>query len=264
MAFTTSDSYVKYVASIRNLKPLSKKEESSLTMRAHGGDIGARNELVKHNLLWALKSARKFQHTAELEDLIQEANLGLLLSVDKYSDIGNKFYTFAKSHINKEIFDFLATKNSTIRIPWNRRRNLDKIRKFKEDFVKKHNRTPSMFEIRDVCGGSELDETISVSLDSPVTEDGLTIIDTIGVNDDEITTSKKTIMSELERLLDKNEIVIISLMFGFVDNIERDIPTISNVLEHEYNISYSNKQISRIIDGALIKLRKSTIFKEML
>jgi RNA polymerase sigma-32 factor len=76
---------------------LSKDEELQLATRYRAGDQKAGNALVVANLRFALKMAHKYvRYNFPIEDLVQEANLGLLNALHKFDPAqGFRFVTYA-------------------------------------------------------------------------------------------------------------------------------------------------------------------------
>ena len=65
------------MADISFSKPLSREREVEIAKRIQEGDTEARDELVKANLLFVVRTARQFQNCGlPLSDLIGAGNLG--------------------------------------------------------------------------------------------------------------------------------------------------------------------------------------------
>ncbi len=94
--------------------PLSKEEESDALERLSQGDIGARQELIEHNLRLVVYIARRFENTGvNLEDLISIGTIGLIKAVSTF-DSGKKIKlaTYASRCIENEILMHLRKVNS--------------------------------------------------------------------------------------------------------------------------------------------------------
>ena len=98
-----------YLRDISRYKPLTPQEELTLATRARQGDTEARNQLIEANLRLVVNIARQYQRPGvELLNLIQEGNIGLIKTVDKYDpSMGNRLSTVAFYWINKQIQRFL-------------------------------------------------------------------------------------------------------------------------------------------------------------
>jgi RNA polymerase primary sigma factor len=107
-----------YVAAVHDFLPLSREEEHALAVRARGGEVKARQELVLHHLAFVVAIARKQRRGAvPLEDLIQEGNLGLMRAVKKFDPhAGTRFATYAVWWIRAFIGKHLEEARSTVRL----------------------------------------------------------------------------------------------------------------------------------------------------
>ena len=66
--------------------PLSKAEEHSLFVRAHNGDIEARNKLIEHNLRLVAHIVKKYYTTyPDQDDLISIGTIGLIKAIDSFN-----------------------------------------------------------------------------------------------------------------------------------------------------------------------------------
>jgi len=98
--------------------PLSAREEFDVATRAAAGDQEARHKLVLHNQLFALKQAnRRRLYGHPLEELLQEANLGLVLA-SRYFDPtkGFRFISYAVWWIGARLNAYCMDQHSLVRI----------------------------------------------------------------------------------------------------------------------------------------------------
>lgn len=96
-----------YMKEIESIPLLTTVEEKALATKAFSGDKIAQNKLVKANLRFVVKIAKSYKGY-ELEDLINEGNMGLMKAAEKFNpDCGTKFITYAvwwiKAYIQKSI-----------------------------------------------------------------------------------------------------------------------------------------------------------------
>ena len=122
-----------YLAKIGQLKLLTKKEEQELGKKVQkwvnnkskcGGWTRkkaqeSRDILIRHNLKLVVKIANDYKSSGlDLEDLINEGNIGLMRAVEKFDpNKGVKFSTYACFWIKQSIFRALSNFSRTIRIP---------------------------------------------------------------------------------------------------------------------------------------------------
>lgn len=95
------------------------EEEIRMFRRFKTGDLSAREDLIVHNLRLVLKVAYKYVNSGlELEELIQEGNVGLIQAIDRYDyEKGYKFSTYALWWIRQSINRFIALKGRSIKLP---------------------------------------------------------------------------------------------------------------------------------------------------
>ena len=76
---------------------LTREEEVELSQLIEAGDNTARQKMIEANLRLAVSIAKRHQRSGcNLEDLIQESNVGLIKAVDRFDwRRGFKFSTYA-------------------------------------------------------------------------------------------------------------------------------------------------------------------------
>jgi RNA polymerase primary sigma factor len=119
--YQKSESLDRYFKSIRQLNPLTKKEEISLAVKAQDGDRSAINKLVEHNLKIVVTIANKnIGRGIHVDDLIQQGNLGLYEAALRYDPSVNvRFASFAGTRILKSMNALIDTCGRVVRIPVN-------------------------------------------------------------------------------------------------------------------------------------------------
>ena len=86
-------------------KPLSKKAEQELILKAENGDEAARKKLIEHNLRLVVHISKKYYTaTDEQEDLISIGTIGLIKGINSFkSEKGTKLATYCARCIENEI-----------------------------------------------------------------------------------------------------------------------------------------------------------------
>ena len=128
------------------------EEEYDLAVRIKNGDEKAREKLIEHNLRLAASMAKRYRDKGlAYEDLIEEANIGLMKAIEKFDYTkGYKFSTYASWWIKQSITRALADQSRNIRIPVHAHETLMKMRRFIGLYIAEHNgNEPSEEEIAD-------------------------------------------------------------------------------------------------------------------
>lgn len=100
-----------YFKEIKNFSSMTPNDERILFARYHAGDKSAETEIYNRMAKLAVAEAKTYTGRAELlQDLIQEANMGILIAIPKF-DItkGYRFSSFAKWWIKARICEYLDT-----------------------------------------------------------------------------------------------------------------------------------------------------------
>lgn len=136
-----------YLREIRKYPALGKEEESKVAALAKEGDFTSRELLIKSNLRFVIKIARKYSRNRISEDIIQQGNQGLILAVDKFNlDLGCRFSTYATWWIKNGIFSYFEDQK-IIKLPYEQIKIRKKIHKFIADYLNAHSEEPSYEQI---------------------------------------------------------------------------------------------------------------------
>jgi RNA polymerase primary sigma factor len=99
-----------YCKEIARYKKLSEEEECAIIERMSRDDMAARKMLIESylGLVVSMANNPKFRHQAEVLDLIQEGNIGLIKAVDCFDPAtGNSFVAFARECIKNRMLLFV-------------------------------------------------------------------------------------------------------------------------------------------------------------
>jgi len=137
-----------------NLPPLLTKEEEKQLGQYLATGTDEQKELAKYrfvesNIRLVIKMAKDYCNLGvELEDLINEGNMGLMVASDRYDpNRGTKFSTYASFWIRQKILRALTNKSSLIRLPVYLKQQYFNIRKYVDEYRGVHNEAPTNEQI---------------------------------------------------------------------------------------------------------------------
>lgn len=131
---------------------LTREEERSLAQRIEKGDDLARQHMVQANLRLAISIAKRYQNRGcSLEDLIQEANIGLIKAVERFEwRKGFKFSTYASWWIRQAVSRHVTSHSRTIRMPAHASGLMYKIIKLQKEYAREFDAQPTPEEIAEI------------------------------------------------------------------------------------------------------------------
>jgi RNA polymerase primary sigma factor len=178
-AETTTDSFQIFVNQASRYPLLTAAEEVELAKAIERGDLAAKERLINSNLRLVIKFARRYQgHGLSLQDLVQEAMLGLIRAAEKFDwRKGYKFSTYAVLWIKQSIQRGLDNTGRQVRIPAHVAQRERTVNRVESELRVKLERDPTDEEVAKQAK-LPLDEVMAVrdltrvtaSLDAPVGE----------------------------------------------------------------------------------------------
>lgn len=135
---------------------LTHEEEIALSQRIEKGDQSARNRMIQANIRLAISIAKKYQNKGcDLQDLIQESNIGLMKAVDLFDwRKGFKFSTYACWWIKQSIRRHISSHSSAMKMPSYARGLMWKMKNAREEYEDEFGSSPSTEELADILGVS--------------------------------------------------------------------------------------------------------------
>lgn len=223
--------------------------------------------LYQNNYLYFLKICRKYSGYEDIDDLMQEAFIGLRIAVDKYdSEKEIPFINYASIWIEAEINKYLDNCGSVVRMPSYMRSQNIRYSKVKRAFTMKYGREPSDQELKALLLLNDeqlmrLKKCLSMvnaeSLDKVISneDNSITVRDTVAdpidhyselIDEMDDEQMRRTVWEEVNKLSEEETEILKEYYIqkkSFVDMAE------------EHRCTYSH--IQKIKNGAIKKLRKS-------
>lgn len=219
---------------------LSREQEVALAKRIEAGDNVARDIMIESNLRLAISIAKKYaRYGSNLEDLIQESNIGLIKAVEKFDwRKGFKFSTYATWWIKQAVTRSLTKESTQLKVPSHTLANARKVWAIQKEYKENFDCEPTVEEISEILGISvkHVREAIkssktkfTISIDTPVNDEygrtlGETIEDDRSEHVDTILDNQKVraaIVNSLSSLTKREELVL-RLRFGIEEVDEND------------------------------------------
>ena len=237
---------------------LSKEEKEELLKKIKAEDEEAREIFIKGNLRLVLSIIQRFYGRGETaDDLFQIGCVGLIKAIDNFDlSQGVQFSTYAVPMIIGEVKRYLRDNNS-IRVSRSIRDLAYRAIQFKDKYTKEKGKEPPLDEIAKELGVSVEEINFSfdaiqdpISLQELIYNDGtdnIYIIDQIkdNKNTDELWAENMTIASALEKLNEKEKMIVTKRFFNGRTQME--------VAEE---IGISQAQVSRLEKSAIAHIKR--------
>lgn len=223
-----------YLSGVGRHGTIAHPELVSLFQRMEEGDGRARDLLVNANLRLVVSIAKGYKgHNIPMEDLIQEGNIGLMKSIERFDwRKGFRFSTYATWWIKQAIGQFIMKRKRMIRLPAHAVTVQRKMLSAAEEFKKEFGTEPTQEELSEMVGASDVvvkatmhSSRDTLSLSSPIGSDpegdtiedrveseGLSPFDTFASR--ELVEVARGVLSELNQ----KEVAVLRLRFGLFED----------------------------------------------
>jgi RNA polymerase nonessential primary-like sigma factor len=219
-----------YLSEIGFSPLLTAEEEVHYARLALKGDGAARKKMIESNLRLVVKISRRYLNRGlPLLDLIEEGNLGLMKSVEKFDpDRGFRFSTYATWWIRQTIERAIMNQTRTIRLPIHVVKELNVYLRAARQLTQKLDHEPSAEEIAEMVDKplEDVEKLLGLndkvaSVDTPIGfDESKSLLDTLAdensANPAELLTDEN-LRNHIETLLDKlteNQQQVIARRFG--------------------------------------------------
>lgn len=254
-----------YLRDIQRTPLLNAVSEKELARKIEKGDEAARNKMIESNLRLVVKIAKRYINRGlPFLDLIEEGNLGLIKSVERFRLSKEcRFSTYATWWIRQSINRALINQSRTIRLPVHVSDDIGRMIRITRKLSQELNREPTIEEIADSMNAkiqnvrrlmTLLRHTCSI--EAPI-GDGtdFALIDTI--EDSSMTSPIELLeninifelISEHFNKLSEHEQKILTLRFGLDDN---EPQTLDNIGQQ---FGVTRERVRQIEAKSLEKLR---------
>lgn len=271
-AYIPKDSIKLYFDGIKRYDLLTPEEEKTLAGRIARGDANARKQMIEANLRLVVSIAKRYANRGlPLQDLIEEGNIGLMRSVEKFrGGRGCRFSTYATYWIRQSVERAIINQSMVVRLPIHIAHDVGRMVRVDGELRRDLKREPTAGELASKMGvsGRYLKKLSTVSrktfsVDASIGADTEeTLLDRL---EDENTVAPLEFVSagirgahikQWLKMLDGNERKIITLRFG----LEGEVETLERIGKR---FGVTRERIRQIETRALSKMRKIMAGEDM-
>lgn len=265
-----------YLREIRRAPLLTPQQEFDTATRAREGSFAARQAMIEHNLRLVVSIAKSYLGRGlPMSDLIEEGNLGLMHSIDKFEpQRGFRFSTYASWWVRQNIERAIMHQARMVRLPVHVVRDLNQVLKGRralesaaaaagqsdrptrmEDVASSVGRPVQ--EVRDLLRFAEQPTSLDAPLDRHLADGGSeSLIDSVA-DDGASDPMSLTLGNEVELLLNvgldelqEREREVLAGRYGLGD---REPETLEMLAKR---LGLTRERIRQIQQEALLKLRR--------
>ncbi len=255
-----------YFKDVRDIPLLTAEQEIELAVRIQKGDEDARDTMIRSNLRLVISIAKRYINLGvPLSDLIEEGNIGLMRSVEKFDPTrGFRFSTYSAWWIKQAVSRAIIDQGKMIRVPVYMNEEIMKYKKAVEFLTHKLKRKPRVSEIAKkmqttVDKVRDFERSISKmsSLDAPIGEDGDGQVKDM-IADERMASPDQQLENFLNKerahdlleMLTERERRILTLRYGLEDGKARTLAEIAKEIE------VSRERVRQLENQAIKKIKK--------
>jgi len=198
---------------------LDDAEVKRLIALSHAGDLTARDTLVSCNMRLVWSVVQRFLNRGyDPEDLFQIGCIGLIKSIDKFDlSFDVKFSTYAVPMIIGEIQRFLRDDGS-IKVSRSLKEMANKVRKAREELLKKLGRLPTITEVAELLGVTPEEIVFAQEANKPPSSihetvfendgDPITLMDQIADESQESWFDKMALGEAINQLTERERLIV--------------------------------------------------------
>jgi RNA polymerase primary sigma factor len=234
----TVDSLDLLLNASRRYPLLTPNEEIELAKRIERGDLAAKERMINSNLRLVVSQARRYLGSGlSMADLVQEGMFGLIRASEKFDwRKGYRFSTYATLWIRQSMQRGAGNTGRTVRLPVHVGQRVRKLRRAERELAASLGRDPTDEELaaatnlslEEIADSREIDRD-TVSLDTPVGEDGNTTLGTLipldadGPEEEAESNELRRVIAAALHTLPESERKVIALRYGTNDEPPRSV-----------------------------------------